>query len=498
RKFGFKGSYVIDWKHNIVNALGAQTTGDVFVLTPERKIAYKGPVDDHHHLSRTALEFENSYLSQVLENILSGKEIEPKKIPSKGCVISRPVLKESISFKDVAPIIKKKCTICHNPKGTAPINFISYKDIAGRGRMFKYVIKEGLMPPWRLDPGTGPWKGDLSLSIKEKAILLKWSELGFPRGRGAIDTSLWKRKEIIKPKPDYIIKAPEKVIVPKEGGPFYKYFLIQNPFKEDKWVKLVKFFFKKQVVHHMNIFIMKSTYKSGMNPRTSNPIGILPILGIDHTMESNYMMELSEHVGIKIPKDSKLVLEIHYEPIGEKVIDNYTKAHIYFHKEKPKYEGTRLAFYKLDLNIPAHKPSHKVTGSFKIEEDIHAFSIYLHMHLRGKAGEIWITDPNGAKKRIFGIDPFLKAFEVPYHFQYPVFISKNSTLECIAWFDNSENNPQNPDPTKNITFGLFLEDEMFICGLVLLFPTDQASNQYRSNYKDVVSTPKLKVKPKEK
>ena len=91
KRFGFKGSYVIDSKQTVINALNAQTTGDVFILNPQRKLIYRGPIDDQYHLLKSALKPRNNYVLDILETIVSGKDVEPKEIPAPGCVISRPM-----------------------------------------------------------------------------------------------------------------------------------------------------------------------------------------------------------------------------------------------------------------------------------------------------------------------------------------------------------------------------------------------------------------------
>ena len=56
--------------------------------------------------------------------------------------------------------------------------------------MFKYVIENDLMPPWSVDPNTGPWEKDLSLTVREKAVLLKWLKEGTPK-KGEKTRKLW-------------------------------------------------------------------------------------------------------------------------------------------------------------------------------------------------------------------------------------------------------------------------------------------------------------------
>ncbi len=253
-KFGFKGAYVVDSKQKIINTLFAKTTGDVFVLTPERRVIYRGPVDDQYHILQQAPKAKNHYLFDVLQNVVSGKKVIPKGLSAPGCFISRPLVKEKVFYKDVAPIIYNKCTSCHNPEGTGLMNFTSYEDIVGRGAMFRYVIENDLMPPWYVDPNTGPWKDDLSLTLKEKAMLLKWAKTGFPRKdkeKDVLETA-WREEKLkrkSKVSADYVIRLPEKVIVPVGGFKDYKRFIIQTNFKEDKWIKNVQFILPRNIRH---------------------------------------------------------------------------------------------------------------------------------------------------------------------------------------------------------------------------------------------------------
>lgn len=94
KKFGFKGSYVIDGRQKTIDTLHAKTTGDVFILTPERRVIYKGPVDDQYHLLRSALKAKNHYVLDTLTALISGKEIVPNELLAPGCIISRPIVKK--------------------------------------------------------------------------------------------------------------------------------------------------------------------------------------------------------------------------------------------------------------------------------------------------------------------------------------------------------------------------------------------------------------------
>ena len=414
KKFKFKGAYVIDIRQKIINTLGATTTGEVFILTSERKLIYKGPLDSEHHLSSKSVGHKTTihYVADVLQALVSDKKIIPKELKAPGKTISRPVIKKQVYFKDVTPIIKEKCTNCHNPEGTGLMNFISYEDIAGRGAMFKYVVEKDLMPPWYVDPNTGPFRDDVSLTLKEKALLLRWANQGFPVRKRWRKVLLWskpKKVKYSKDKADHIISLPEKVIVPAEGAPFYKRFVIQVPFKEDKWIKSVNFTLNRKIIHHLTVYIMDPSYKykTGNFDYHEKALNFLGAGSASFKLSQELNLNKQyNNAGVKLPRFSKLILEIHYEPIGQPIIDDNSQIHINFYKETPKYQILHYDIYAKEINIPPHHSNYKVETSYKIQRTAPMVLIVPHMHFRGKANTILVIDPKGIKKRIFGIDPF--------------------------------------------------------------------------------------------
>ena len=98
-RFGFKAPYFVDSKQTVANALSAKTTGDVFILTPKRRVIYRGPLDDQFHLLRSALKPKSNYVSDILDGILAGEAVEPKELPAPGCIVSRPVVKKKLFLR---------------------------------------------------------------------------------------------------------------------------------------------------------------------------------------------------------------------------------------------------------------------------------------------------------------------------------------------------------------------------------------------------------------
>ena len=463
RKFGFKGPYVVDLKQKIMNILSAQTTGEVFILTPNRQVIYKGPLNTSPKKTSTD---KNHYVKEISDDLLKGRKIKSKKLSAPGCIITRPTLTEKIVYwKDVAPIIKNNCTVCHNPKGTGPMDFVRYEDIAGRGSMFEYVIKNDLMPPsYVADNLELEFEG--SLEMKEKAMLLKWAKTGFQKKRSFQDKALWVKKKPRKWKPDYVIHLPEKVVLPKEGF-LYRRFLIDPKFKEDKWIKYIEFQMKPKLVHHAKLFIMKPGFKE----KQKMPFYKYYVSEIGFLRRSNKGKEVSE----KIPAQHKLYIQIHYEAQGREMIDDYSHIKIEFYKKTPSYQMTRLkAQVKDGTLIPPNASNYHIKKTIPVKKALNSVQgIYTHMHLRGKRVSLFLIDPQGNRKRIFGLDPWSVLFEQSYRLKKTIHIPENSTLEYHWWYDNSSDNISNPNPNKEVLFGTHKieEAEMGAINLYYVTPT---------------------------
>ena len=57
----------------------------------------------------------------------------------------------SQTFEQVSGIIYNKCTSCHRPGESGPMNFTNYNEVASLGNMIEYVTQSGYMPPWPPD-----------------------------------------------------------------------------------------------------------------------------------------------------------------------------------------------------------------------------------------------------------------------------------------------------------------------------------------------------------
>src|SRR5437868_2851998 len=87
--------------------------------------------------------------------------------------------------KDVAPILYNNCVSCHRPGEIAPMSLLSYDDVRPWAKSIQKRVVAREMPPWGANPEFGTFKDDRSLSKQQIETIVKWVDLGAPRGNDA-------------------------------------------------------------------------------------------------------------------------------------------------------------------------------------------------------------------------------------------------------------------------------------------------------------------------
>ena len=472
KKFDFQGPYLIDNKNIIVDMLSARKTGDVFILLPNRKILYKGPVKKRLNLSNLFLREKNEYVSNMLNDIIFKNQITSKILPATGCIIPKFLPKKTIFYEDIKYIIKKKCITCHHSLRDTIIDLSFYESWLGRYTMIKYLINKNLMPPWPVDPNTGPYQNDFSLTPYEKSILIQWLSTGLKRKKPSLGVLKTEMSTIIQ-NPDYTINLPEKTVIPKTGL-LYKRYSIVTPFKNDKWIKEIQFITHPEIVHHIIFSIEPRDKKQHKNNKT---------FCVTNYKNSNYCLLYGEgwslgrkkyrnlkeqNVAIKLPRNSHIHVEIHYESIGQKIHDNITEIRFSFYRKLPKYQLVKVAVKDTNIKVPPEHSSYSSHLIYKVKSPLILTGVKTHMHLRGLASSIFVISPKQTKK-IFSTIYYFN-FSRFYYFKSPIKLEKNSILKCINWFDNSSKNIINPNPRKEVLWGESIQNEMSVCGYTFIFP----------------------------
>jgi peroxiredoxin len=451
-----------DKDNRIADLLQARRTPEAFVLDQQRKIRYQGRIDDQFGIGSQRPQPTRRDLVEALTEVLAGKPVSQATTAVAGCKIGRvskaDATGEITYTKHVAPILQKNCQECHRPGQIGPFALLTYEVAAAWSETIREVIAEDRMPPWHADPKFGKFSNDRRLTKEEKATLLTWLDKGTPRG---------DPKDLPPPrkftdgwrigKPDAVITMPVEFDVPakmpKYGVP-YKHFAVTTNFPEDRWI--VQAEAKPgapEVVHHIIVFVVPPgrMFIPG-DPKTP------PLCG---TAPGDMPLQLPPGYAKHIPKGARLIFQMHYTPNG-KAIKDRSSIGLVFAKEPPKKSVVTEPVYNLFFSIPAGAANHKVEASYRCRQDGEIIGFMPHMHLRGKDFLYQALYPDGKSEVLLSVPKYNFNWQSVYRPATPIGMPKGTRLQCIAHFDNSDKNPNNPDPTRTVTWGDQTWQEMLI------------------------------------
>jgi hypothetical protein len=408
-----------------------------------------------------------------------------------------------VTFRaDVAPILYSHCVSCHHPNDIAPMSLLTYKEVRPWAAAIQEAVLSKKMPPWKADPHYGKWANDPSLSEAELNTIRQWVKAGAPEGEGPapappVFASGWKIG-----KPDVIFTIPEQKL--KGTGPdHYAYVTVPTNFTEDKWVTAAELRpGNRKVVHHAHVFVVEPEHKTdaAAQDKPKDPAveyrksllihdGTLEFVRPDAPVindgcalddngvfpgskESDLTSLLSSFLPGRAPDvyptgtarliraGSKLNFQIHYSNTTGKPEVDASSVGMIFSDGPPKQVARRIDLSNQMFLIPAGDPNHEVTECHTFSKDMYVTSLTPHMHYRGKSMRFEAVYPDGRKDTLLFVPAYNFHWQITYRAAKPIFLPKGTRLVITAHFDNSPNNPLNPDPSKVIRWGAASETEM--------------------------------------
>jgi peroxiredoxin len=460
----------------VADDFGARRTPEAFVLSPAGAILYQGRIDDQIGIGYKRKQPIRRDLAVALDEVLAGKVVSQPKTEPAGCLIARAIKPKdtgSITYtKHVSRILQNRCQECHRPGQIGPMPLVSYEDALSWSEMIREVVSEKRMPPWHADPRHGKFLNDRSLSAADRDTLLGWIKQGCPKGDAAdlLAEKKWDSGWSIG-KPDVVFEMPYEIKVPAEAsarGIAYKYVIVPTSFTEDKWVLAAEARpGAREVVHHIIVYVGDRSGLGGLlGGRARSGPSAERADGIGNGFLAAYApgdmpLILRPGQAKKVSKGAVLVFQMHYTPDGVERKDR-SSVGLIFAKEPPKNEVRTRAIAQSRFQIPAGAKAHQVESKTIFDRDIDLISLLPHMHLRGKDFEYVAVYPDGKKETLLSVPKYDFNWQTSYRLAKPIRLPAGTRIECTAHFDNSENNLNNPDPTKAVRWGDQTWQEMMI------------------------------------
>ncbi len=385
--------------------------------------------------------------------------------------------------RDVAPVLERNCQGCHRPGEAGPFPLLTYEQARPWAKAMKEAVLLKKMPPWFADPHYGKFSNDRSLAQKDVDTLVSWADTGTPLGD---PKDLPPPVDFLNgwsiPKPDIVYELPHAFQIPASGTIEYQKVVVPSGFTEDKWVQFAEARPDNRAqVHHMILFIREpgshwlKDAKPGVffvAPKTTEPDADTSSLPSDFLVgyAPGQPAEILPPGQAKLIKaGSDLVLEIHYTTNGKASTDR-SKFGLVFAKQPPKERVLTLSATNGTFKIPPGAPNYKVDASFELGTTVNLASLHPHMHGRGKDFEYRIVYPTGETETLLRVPRYNWHWQLWYNLAQPIVLPKGTRIECTAHFDNSANNPDNADPTKEVTWGDQSWDEMMVGFFDITFP----------------------------
>jgi hypothetical protein len=379
-------------------------------------------------------------------------------------------------YKDVLPILQNHCQACHRSGEIAPMPLVTYKQTYRYAAALQKKVSAREMPPWFADPRVGKFADDPSLTPEQIATLVNWVKAGAREGnrQDAPPPRHWAAGWII-PQPDDVVTMPTPVQIPAHGDVEYTYEIVPTGFKKDIWVQMSEIRPTSRAnVHHAVVYVRPPNSKWLAHA----PIGV-PFTASTLTdpqdrrdaewTDSEILLvyapgsspdEWPDGMAKFVAAGSDLVFQMHYVTKGHRAVDQ-TSIGLIFAKQPPKQRVLTLQLTNDTFLIPPGVPDFRVEVHGTLPNDCTLLSFFPHMHLRGKRFEYNIIHCDGR------IEPLLRVnynffWQLSYRLAQPRFLKAGTELQAVGRYDNSANNPHNPDPTVAVRWGDQTYDEMMV------------------------------------
>ncbi len=440
--------------NKVADAFGAVRTPEMFVLDKDRVVRYWGRIDDQFGVGFQKEEPTRNDLEVAIDELLDGKPVTIATTTAPGCLIGRvhrPNPSGEVTYANqISRLIQKRCVECHHDGQIAPFALTKFDEVVGWAEMIQEVVHQRRMPPWMAAPEHNEFKNNPSLTKDELALVDTWVANGCPEGD---PSQLPPRAQYAEgwgiSEPDEIFyQSDEPFHVSADGVVNYQYYTVDPGWKEDKWIQQAEVKAgNPAVVHHVIVFIQEPGGQPFGAPQMAYAPGMTP-------------RRFPKGVAIRARAGSQLVFQNHYTPNGTPQEDRSYVGFVYADPKDVTHEVLGGSCGQMVLAIPPHDPNYRVEARKLFLKDSILLGMNPHMHVRGKSFKYELQLPDGTREVLLDVPHYDFNWQLWYMLKEPKLIPKGSKMVCTAYYDNSADNPANPDPDKEINWGEQTWEEM--------------------------------------
>ena len=444
----------------VTEELGITRAAEVVIIDPQaREVVYRGALNSQGADGSRSERSAANYVEDALTAFLANEENPGNVLASKGDALdftAKAAHLNSVTYaNDIAPILEQRCITCHQEGGIAPFAMDNHQMVQGWSPMIRETLITKRMPPGQIDNEYVNAFHDVNhITVEETQKLVHWIDNG-SRNEGASDplaTLDIRPAKWLNGEPDIIIDIPAQQI-PATGVQDYRNLMLPLELEEDVWVKAVEFEAgDPTVLHHIIAF--------SYGPNGVNEFEILNQgIGLGAYAPGNELNLYPEDSGYPLKAGGGLMLQMHYTTSGKEAVDA-SQIGLYLWDEEPERVILGGSAADLDINILPFT-SKEMVASKTFRKDSYLTMLGPHMHYRGYDANFKIRYPDGREEEVLNIPNYQFNWQKTYDFKEPLFLPAGTELVFRGTFDNTAQNPFNPDASETLSWGEQTWQEMF-------------------------------------
>jgi Flp pilus assembly protein TadD len=371
--------------------------------------------------------------------------------------------------KDVAPILAAHCASCHRPGQGTPFNLLSYADARSRAADLARVTSARIMPPWLPDPIEPRFVGERRLTPDQISILKRWAETGASPGDPLPDANASELAGAWSiGKPDLVVQPARPYRLDPGDDDVFRNLVIRLTLPSDRFVRAVEFQPGSARVHHAVVHLDRTSASRERDGQDGQPG--FEGMGATGTQDPDgHFIGWAPGRGPivsaagrpwRLPRGADVVIELHLIRQSKPVAVQPALG-VYFADAPLDPPPILFKMGSKPLDIPAGATDYEVRDEYTLPAEVDLLSLYPHAHFLGKTMQVSAQVPDGGTRTLLFIRRWSFHWQQDYRFTQPVKLPRGTKVVMRFTYDNSENNPDNPNrPPIRVLSGRRSTDEM--------------------------------------
>jgi len=394
--------------------------------------------------------------------------------------------------ENTACIFYTNCVKCHHVGGPGPFSLVEYSPAYAARYQIKAAVQTRYMPPWPPDRNYQTYAHERLLTQQEIDVIAAWVDAGAPMG----DTTLAPDPPVFTSN-SQLSTINWSGTIPTYTNAFtqddYRCFVLPTGLLADQNVAGIEIIpGNASMVHHVLVYTDTSsqvltndandpgpgyTNFGGTGSNSSRLIGAW-VPGMQPTFFPSGM-------GVKLKANSYIILQIHY-PQGTNGDTDSTRINL-------QYAGGGVREVSFDpilnhgytitngpLIIPPNQTKtfyeqYTIPSVSPLVDNYTLLAVFPHMHKVGRSIKSYAILPTNDTVPLIDIPDWDFKWQGGYSFRKPMVFPEGTILRAEAFFDNTTNNPDAPNPNNWVFAGEATTDEMMLVYFSYLyaFPGDE-------------------------